>query len=404
MSSSSFHKKDGLPVKANTGGYLRSPLLISSSFVAAAEKFVDASSKSHSSRAGSSIWRHSRCANAEDEEEEGLDTARLTGGRQWTRAGVGAGSLMRKEQRAQQDAVEKVYGSFFFSSSALTKSNPEMSRNAEEEPQEKAGRAGGMHDRSPSSSSTASTSLDVTGRRTGMPRLFGMDTADRGAWHALQTKNSRARHGTHSFPSSEHGEVEKEEEEEYAKGGGEIGVVVGREGETKATLPRPPWKRPRHGKEEEEEEQSIVRREEKWRRTEGPPERTHDESACDTRKTPMDASSTSSSVVGHVASAEVCHGQHSSATPTLFLDEPQSGLDGVWSPPTTPTHTDNAHSGGGEESDPTVALHSHGSRHNTQATHVSSAPTTSISSTLNRMQRIQQMREEALFGKKKKKK
>eukprot|EP00796_Vickermania_ingenoplastis_P005884 gene5884-4202_t len=98
-----------LPVRAKTGGYLRAPFAISSSFAAAAEKHVDQGSATRGATAASLQWRRRAEEMAEDGEGvEALPT------RQWTRAGVGAGALSVKDRKAQQAAAERVYGEEWF--------------------------------------------------------------------------------------------------------------------------------------------------------------------------------------------------------------------------------------------------------------------------------------------------
>lgn len=98
-----------LPVRANTGGFLRSPLEVSSAFAAAAEKHVGgATGRGGSSSAIVRAWQ-SRSDETEDDDS-------WMEGRRWTRAGVGAASLTVTQKTSQQAAAERVYGGGDFAS------------------------------------------------------------------------------------------------------------------------------------------------------------------------------------------------------------------------------------------------------------------------------------------------
>lgn len=93
------------PVRANTGGYLRSPIAISSAFALSAEKHV---SQSDAVLRKMKPWQKSGRAASGGEGEESEE--RLLAQRAWTRAGVGAGRLTAKEKSSQQSNAETVYG------------------------------------------------------------------------------------------------------------------------------------------------------------------------------------------------------------------------------------------------------------------------------------------------------
>lgn len=93
--------RERLAVRANTGGYLRSPLEISSAFAASAEKHVRQIGPSTSS----TTWRPGSRDAGEDQD--------VIPTRVWSRAGVGAGALSVKERKTQQMAAERVYGTHF---------------------------------------------------------------------------------------------------------------------------------------------------------------------------------------------------------------------------------------------------------------------------------------------------
>lgn len=102
-----------LPIRANTGGYLRSPLAISDAFANAAEKHVgNATTASSSSSSHNSMLR---AWQRRGEEADAADDNSWMEGRRWTRAGVGAGLLSVTQKTAQQTAAERVYGNDFFS-------------------------------------------------------------------------------------------------------------------------------------------------------------------------------------------------------------------------------------------------------------------------------------------------
>lgn len=86
------------PLRAHTGGYLRSPFTISGAFAEAAEKYVGGSSTSLQA------WKKYSA-----EGEDGESASSGGEGRQWTRAGVGAGKLSVRDRRAQQSNAERVY-------------------------------------------------------------------------------------------------------------------------------------------------------------------------------------------------------------------------------------------------------------------------------------------------------
>lgn len=209
-------KKGSGPVRASTGGYLRSPFAISDSFTTAVEKFV-ASSSTRSNPSSSFTWRQQGAVDEETDDYE----ASLAAGRQWMRAGVGAGSLMIKDQKAQQLAAEKVYGHYLSSMSSIggrtdLLKHVQASAPHKEEEEQKNGTnepGGGVV-----SASREKRMPTLTSEGGSHVPFFGMSAQERGAWKALQTPKQRQdekkKHLSHRslHSSSSHHFPEDEEE------------------------------------------------------------------------------------------------------------------------------------------------------------------------------------------------
>lgn len=230
-SSNSKKVGGGTPLRGNTGGYLRSPFTISSTFRAAVDKFVGKGSSTSSSSSYS--WR--RGGDGEEEEEAEFGDASFMSGRQWLRAGVGSSTLLIKDQKAQQLAASRVYGNVFSTSiSAPTtpsSSMPPSSSSVIPLPDDAQNNHAHHPARPPHEGGVDSPSL-TGGDGRAARHFFGMQDEERGAWRALQTrrmKREKKRRERGGASSSLSALASHEEEGSYQRVG--EGASRGRNGE-----------------------------------------------------------------------------------------------------------------------------------------------------------------------------